>query len=767
MDDQTLQSGFTIGSWRVFPLRGELEHGDEVHHLEPKIMDVLVLLARHAGEVVEREVIVGKIWSGRFVSDDPLSKCIAELRKVLGDSARDPKYIRTVHKRGYQLVASVGPVARVADSSELSSDPVTSAGSRIPVLGTLAAALVAVLGVLSWQFAGRDAAGIPEPTAVEGPPVLVVLPFSGGDPEDRYLVDGFRNELLTRLASKDAWRVIAESSADRFDPSEGSSGITAALDVTEIIAGDVQHVGDMIRINVRLIDAANNEHIWAETYERDLTVANLLNVQRQIVDRVATALEVTLSQEPTDATQPMPTNSLPAYTAYLRGRRAAAAESVESLTAAVEEFRRAIELDPDFALAHAAAADAYLTLGAYFWGGLSVDESVELAQPLLERAQALDPGIAEAHAATGLMHMVQYDAQSAEESFRRAIDIRPSYARVYQLLGHLRWNQGRRDEAIDFAKQALALDRWSGAINLDLARYYDQTGRFQEALEEYVRVVSIEPDNAFAPLHIGALKYLAFGDVADSLVWYHDAATRDRASPSVQAVPAVAYIELGDLESAAGFVERGMAIDPNNFWPRASNLFFNLRSGNVEAAVEDARVLYDVYPQSRDALRVLMEHDIDAGTPEIALARYSKAHPELTEPELPQVNQANVFAAVDLALLLIVLGERDRADTMLETALAAMRSTIRLGTDGYWISDVRALALQGRQIPALAALREAIDDGWRIFAWYHFDMDPALETLRDDPAFITMRDEVMADLADQAERAERLKASGALAFLSD
>lgn len=766
MDDHDLQSGFAMGAWQVFPLRGELARGDDVRHVEPKVMDVLTLLARHAGEVVERDTIISEVWRGRFVSDDPLSKCVAELRKMLGDSAREPRYIRTVHKRGYQLVAPVTTGSGTESADKRAAEAGATTRSKRPVPGLLAI-IVALVAVLLWQFVARDPAPKPALTPFNGP-VLAVLPFGGGDPDDRYLVDGLRNELVTKLAARDAWRVVAKSSADRFaDPSRSARDIAAALGVTNTLEGDVLRIDDQVRINVRLIDAISGEHVWAETYERDLTVANLFSVQRQIVDRVAMALEVTLSDQPQEATQAMPTASLSAYTAYLRGRRAAAAESVESLTEAVAEFRRAIELDPDFALAHAAAADAYLTLGAYFWGGLSVDESIDLAQPLLERAQQLDPGIAEAYATTGLMHMVQYDAESAEQSFRRAIEIQPSYARVYQLMGHLRWNQGRRDEAIDYTKQALDLDRWSGAINLDLARYYDKTGRFQEAMEEYVRVVNIEPDNAFAPLYIGALKYLAFGDVVGSVVWYHDAATRDRASPSVQAVPAMAYLELGDMVSAAAWIERGMALDPDNFFPRVSSLLFNVRNGNRDAALADARALHGAYGQSRNALRVLMEHDIEAGTPGIALARYSKAHPELTETELPQINAENVFAAVDIARLLILLGERDRADTLLDAALAGMDAMNRLGTDGYWISDVRALALQGRTELALAALRRAVDEGWRVHTWYHFDLDPALASLRDDPAFVAIRTQVMTDLAEQAVRLEQLKDRGELAFPVD
>lgn len=761
MDQHDLQTGFTIGPWQVWPMRGELQRGDEVRHLEPKVMDVLVLLARYSGEVVERDALVKEVWDGRVVSDDPLSKCVAELRKVLGDSARQPRFIRTVHKRGYALLVPVAPITALPAAPATGQQSSGSALRRAPKF-TVAAILVAAAFAAWWMLYGKEDTK-PVANFDNSVPMLAVLPFAGNDPDDSYLVDGIRNELLTRLASNDAWQVVARSSVDNYlQVDDRSQGIAIALGATALIEGDVQREGNLIRINARLIDVASNEHLWAETFERDLTAANLFNIQRQIVDRIATELQTKLSKNPDTAVAQMPTTNLAAYSAYLRGRRSAAAESVESLNAAIENFQQAIRLDPDFALAYAAAADAYMTLGAYFLGGMSVDESIEMARPMVERAHALDPDIAEAHAASGLMYMIELDPESAELAFRRAIEIQPSYARIYQLLSHLRWNQGRHEEAIDYAQQALELDRWSGAINLDLARYYDQSGRFQEAMTEYVRVVNIEPDNAFAPLFIAALKYLTMGNVVDAVVWYHEAASKDPQSPSVQAVPATAYLELGDLESAAEFVARGLALDPNNFWPVACNLFLSMRRGNRDAVVENARALHTQYEQSWDALRALMKNDVLNGTPDIALARYAQAHPELTEPEVPQVNPQNVVQSVDLAYLLRELGEHNRANDIIDAALSTMETMQRLGTSGYWVNDVRAYAVRGQNDKALAALRSAIDDGWRVLTWYHLYLDLTLMDLHENPAFIAMRDEVEQDLAVQAAKLQQLKASGEL-----
>lgn len=459
----------------------------------------------------------------------------------------------------------------------------------------------------------------------------------------------------------------------------------------------------------------------------------------------------------------MPTQNLHAYTEYLRGMKNADIESVDSLNAAIENFKKATELDPGFALAYVGLADAYLTLGAYFYGGLKVDESVALAEPPLMQALELDANLVEAQASLGMLRQQQGNWRAAEDAYDSAIALRPNYARVFRLYGRLRWSQGKKDEALQFMQQALRLDPYSAPINFDVARLDEELGRFDEALARYLRIIEVEPNHAFARVYIAAIHYLVYGRADESLVWYREAAENDPSSPSLQAAQAIAYLELGDPDSARIWVDRGLELGPDTFWALWSSALLNLYNGDNEAAVRDARTLLEIHPRNWGALRILRDTDVEAGRLEAARSRYARVFQELLDPELPDVNDWNYFAAVDFALVLVLTGEEDRADSILKGALAVIETKPRLGTGGFWVNDARIYALQQRPDMALAALLEAVESGWRLHTWYYLDMDPNLESIRGTPEFARLNAFVKADLETQAERVRELKASGELA----
>lgn len=595
---------------------------------------------------------------------------------------------------------------------------------------------------------------------------IAVLPFSDTSPDQGsagFLAVGIQDDLLTRLSKISALKVISRTSVERYrNTTKSMRRIGAELGIGKILEGGVQRVGDQIRVNVQLINTVTDEHLWAETYDRSLTANNVFAMQSEIVEAIVRQLEANLTPQEAQRVSSMPTNNLAAYTAYLRGRNQADIESIESMHSAIESFKTAVDLDPAFALAYVGLADAYLTLGANFWGGLPLDEGNALAEPPVMRALELDPGLGEAFATFGLLKRQQGDELAAEHGFNRAIALQPSYSRVYRLYGRLRWHQDRREEAVALLHKALELDPFSAPVIYDISRMDDLMGRFEEALAGYLRVVEIEPNHAFAYVYIAAIHFLVYGRVDESLVWYHKAAQNDALSPSLQAAQSVAYLELGNVDSARAWVERSRELGPESFWPLWASLLLNLYTGDDFAAQQDARTLLENYPTNWGALNLLRNADLAAGRYEVARSRYARAFRELTEPELPDVNTSNYVAAVDLALVLTHLGEQERADDLLEGSLKVLETLPRLGTDGYWITDVRIYALQKRPQQAIAALRQAIDEGWRILSWYYLDHDPSLDSIRAHPEFEQLRQEIDADLALQAKRARDLQASGEL-----
>lgn len=632
-------------------------------------------------------------------------------------------------------------------------------------------AAVALLGVGSEILSMREPAGDETLRAGYDPMSIAVLPITvlGGEtPENTLLATGIQDGLLTSLANIGALKVISRTSTERYRRTDKTiPQIGRELGVGKILEGSLQRIGDDLRVNVQLIDAATDEHLWAAVYDRDLTVAGVFSMQTEIVRTIATQLRARLTPQESELLAIVPTQDIEAYTAYLKGKQQAEIESVESMNAAIDHFRDAIDRDAGFVLAHVGLADAYLTLSANFFEGLTTDESIALAEPPLARALELDPTSCEAQTSLGFLRQQQGNLDAAETAFRTAIQRCPGYARAYRLYARTQWIRGDGDAALDLAQKALDVDPYSATVNFDVARYHDTAGRFDEAMSKYRRVVDIEPNHAFAYVYIAAIHYLVYGQVDESLIWYHAAARNDALSASAQSVPAIAYLEIGDTASARIWIKRGMQLAPRTFYALFTSLLLAVHERDDEAIRDTAQTLLEVYPQSSDALVHLRNLDLTAGRFDTALSRYSRAWPSLTGLGDPDVHRWNLFAAIDLALVYKKLGDDERAESLLRRSLQTIEGLPRLGVDGYWIADVRAHAIRGDVQTAVAALQRAVDEGWRLLAWYHFDLDPNLEALRNDPAFLAIRDHVEQDLARQARRVRELQQSGDIPMLAE
>ena len=542
------------------------------------------------------------------------------------------------------------------------------------ILGALAAITVAAIYSVGTEVLGVSPVDEGRQRTVgANPRSIAVLPFSmdARDGSDlTFLADGIQDELLTRLSRVATLKVTSRTSTERYRGTILDVGsIAAELGVSKVVEGRVQQSGDRFRLNVQLI-ADDDTHLWAQAYDRQFTAANVFEIQAEVVESIARELEAAITPQETAQLAATPTNDVVAYSAYLKGRIEADKESIESLHVAIEHFNEALELDPDFALAHVGLADAYLTLSANFLGSLKPAESIVLAEPHLMRALEIEPSLGEAYASLGLLRMQQGNAEAAEHAFETAMKLRPGYARVFRLLGKLKWAHGDLQAAEEWLAKALALDPYSVPVNFDIARLADVSGDFGRALERYMRIVQFEPDYAFAYVYIAAIHYLVYGQVDESLVWYQKAAEADTLSPSLAASQAIALIELGDAETARLFVDKAVSMSPRTLWPLWTSLLLNLYMGDETAAQRDARTLLEVYPRNWGAMYYLRNVDIAAGRYEAAASRYARSVGELTDYEVPVVNENNYRAAADLALVLRLLGQDARANDLLEGVLA-------------------------------------------------------------------------------------------------
>lgn len=478
---------YHIGRWLVDPSLNSVTADGETRHLEPKVMEVLVCLAEHSGETLSKEIILKTVWPDTFVTEDVLSRAIWELRRVLGDDAREPRFIQTISKRGYRLVAAV----RIADAGTTSSAPAVLPDVAVPdrkmpashhrrtafALGaTLAAAAILVLG----SGTIRSQLGL----KTDSPRVrsLAVLPFVNlsNDPNQESFADGITDALITDLAQIDSLRVISRTSTLHYkNTRETLPGIARELNVDGIVEGAVQRSGNHLRVTARLIDGRSDRHLEAISYERD--VQDALSVQAEIAGSIAQQIRVDLTsgkeQLPARAQPP----NLQALEAYLQGRfhyqnSTQIGAKKEESRIAIEDFTRAISEDPDYAPAYVALARVRVERGP-----LSPSANRE-TEEFLRKALAIDPSSADAHVVLGRLYLFSWRWEDCGREFRAAVDLNPNDAEAHARYSEYLGLTNRPEESLREAEIAKSLDpsndriAWEYYVRREFARFIELKG---------------------------------------------------------------------------------------------------------------------------------------------------------------------------------------------------------------------------------------------------------------------------------------------------
>jgi serine/threonine-protein kinase len=343
----------------------------------------------------------------------------------------------------------------------------------------------------------------PEPTPVaaseSGRPSVAALPFVNlsGLQDDVYFTDGIHEQILTQLSKVGGLSVRGRTSAMEYRGSpKNLREIGQELNARYLLEGSVFREGETVRITIQLIDAQQDEHLWAERYDRDLSVESLLDVQSDIAKRVAQALQAELTPAERARIEARPTDNLQAYNLYLLGQYHWNKFAQEDIEKAIGFFEQAIVADPDFAAAHAGLADAYLILAlGHGIGAADPSETIRKAEELGRKALELDDELSEAYVVLGMIrHTFDYEYAEAESMLRRAIELSPSNAQAHGRLGLLLCDLRRHDEAIAAGRKALELDPLAPIVSTDLARSLIAADRFDEAVVEARAVIDRAPD---------------------------------------------------------------------------------------------------------------------------------------------------------------------------------------------------------------------------------------------------------------------------------
>jgi DNA-binding winged helix-turn-helix (wHTH) protein/TolB-like protein/Tfp pilus assembly protein PilF len=412
-----MQPRLRIGEWWADRSTNELGRDGDRLRIEPKAMEVLAVLAARAGEVVSREELLAAVWPGVVVGDEALTQSIIKLRRALGDNPRAPTYIETISKRGYRLIAPVG--ARAAA-------PAPRRSRRLPatIAGVALAAAAAVF------FFDRESA--PPPAAPIEALTVTVLPFEtvGAGADQGYLAQGIGADLMTDLSRLSGLRLIAA-------PADPQAPAAARY----VVSGSVQRDGASLRIHVRLIDARTREQVWSQRYERPF--GDLFAIQSDISRSLTEQLPGRISDAERERLAKRYTSSTQAYDYFLRGQALFLVRRTQDNREARAHYAKALELDPKFARAYAGLAMTY-AMEYRYRGAAESPAALARALELAESARLIDPGIPEVYWALALVHTQRRRHDEAMQALQKAVELNPSYADAYALMGGIHTYLGER-----------------------------------------------------------------------------------------------------------------------------------------------------------------------------------------------------------------------------------------------------------------------------------------------------------------------------------
>jgi TolB-like protein/DNA-binding winged helix-turn-helix (wHTH) protein/Flp pilus assembly protein TadD len=580
---------FRVGAWLVRPSLNTVSRNGASIHVQPKVMEVLVSLASQPGEAIPKDQLLKTVWPDTFVTDDVLVGSISELRRVFEDDAREPRFIQTIPKRGYRLIASVEPANRVLDNTPIPQSPQTGGASTMESghwrfrAGAFAGAALLLVALIA--SSGKIQRWLPVASSSPSIHSIAVLPLQNlsDDATQEYFSDGMTDALITDLAQISSLKVISRTSSMQYKQTRKSlPEIARELNVDGIVEGTVQRSGDRVRITAQLIHGPSDKHLWANSYERD--TRDTFALERDVTNEIARQVRARLST-PNDApmAQPLPVNPK-ALDAYLQGNyyltRGERGFNDDEKKRAAEYFQQAIDAEPGFVPAYIGLADAHdnRMIGS--------SEDTAIMRKAAEKALALDPNSSDGLKILAGIKWNDFEWSGAEEEYRQAVALNPNSVSAHDSFsvflgamgcldeglreGHIAQEldpnedhlsnilcmRGEYDRAIELLQRIAESHPDDGMAHYNLYRAYAQKGAHKQAIEELVKAV-----NLFGMSDLASNLQRVFAASG----WRGAMRQLAKDMESLQAagqefVPenlAVAYVALGDKERAFYWLEQG------------------------------------------------------------------------------------------------------------------------------------------------------------------------------------------------------------------
>jgi len=491
--------------------------------LRLKAFETLRMLVENAGRLVTKEALLRQVWPDAMVEENNINANVSILRKALGEDANGQSYIETVPRVGYRFVAQVAQISSPQSAPTTSGDPA------------------------------------PE---LEPEKSVAVLYFENlsGDKEDEYFRDGMTEDVITELAKIKDLRLFPRSAVLAFrDKPQAVTEVGQQVRAAFVLEGSVRRAGSRLRITARLAETRTGHSVWAERYDRQLE--DVFAIQDEIAQNIARALRVMLSDQEKREIEKVPTRDVQAYDYYLRGRQVVYQFRRNGLEFARQMFARAIVIDSTYAAAFAGVADCSSFLYMYFE---ATEDNLREAVTASRRAVELDPESAEAHASRGLAESLRKNYQEADREFKTAMLLNPKLFDPCYLYARSLFAQGKMKEAVDWFEKASGLNPadYQALSHLGMClRSLDRQEEARRANEDALRVmerhVELYPEDARA-LYLGATAWLLHGDRDRCQEWLGRALAIDPEETTILYNAACTYSLLGESDQALDLIEKAV-----------------------------------------------------------------------------------------------------------------------------------------------------------------------------------------------------------------
>jgi DNA-binding winged helix-turn-helix (wHTH) protein/TolB-like protein/Tfp pilus assembly protein PilF len=572
---------FRFGNYRLYPGEHLLLREDTPIPLQPKTFDILLMLVENAGYLVTRDELMKAVWRDSFVEESNLTVNISLLRKALGDMGDGRPYIDTVPRKGYRFNAEVAEGGEAAPAGDDEGGELTqpSTGQEgegqsggIAELGRggaepgpvqrgadtgrnrrgrhwigsgIAGVVLAFLLIYAWPHLHGHPSAVG--AAVQSVAILPFQPLEA-TPDDEYLGLGIADALITRLCNLHQVAVRPLGAIRKYAGTDDPVAAGRQLAVQSVLEGSVHRQGERTRVTARLLRVADGEVLWAGQF--DEKVSDMFQVEDSISQELASALTLKLTGDEQKRFAHSGTGNGDAYQLYLRGRFYWDKRSADGVRRSLDYFGQAIHADPNYALAYAGLADAYILAGSYGYTIMPPKEAMPKAKEAAQKALALDEQLGEAHASLAYIEFTyDWDWSTAENEFKRAIALNPNYDTARHWYSHELTALGRQAESMEQARRALELSPGDVVMNEHMGWQYMMAENYSAAIAPCEKALQIDP-NFLLGHRVLALSYMYLGRYPEAIAEFQKGVAISHNDPVARAYLARGLAASGSREEA-------------------------------------------------------------------------------------------------------------------------------------------------------------------------------------------------------------------------